>query len=261
MYAVRLKEISDVLALVMSSPSTAGKERARELFLRAAATIREAGAECPEEGFREQVDRMTALFEEAVRSGVTAVGSPEASAFIDAAARPVPRVPSEPDHGAPEPARPVGREVPTEAPANPGPAACGELLVRARSRRGMKQKDLAAELGISQGYLCRIEKGRCPAPAGELGRSMRRFIHSSGLAQEPGSPVSSALDRSPMKAEAAPGGGPGDAGRRADGREVEGSGKQLLVELLDVCSRLPDAELKELIRAARSLRGAGPPAP
>ena len=35
----------------------------------------------------------------------------------------------------------------------------GEFIKRERQRRGMRQKDLAAAAGVSEAYVCRLEKG------------------------------------------------------------------------------------------------------
>jgi transcriptional regulator with XRE-family HTH domain len=41
------------------------------------------------------------------------------------------------------------------------------LLKEARERTGLTQKDLAAQVGINNSYISRIERGTCPAPTRE----------------------------------------------------------------------------------------------
>lgn len=39
------------------------------------------------------------------------------------------------------------------------PPTYGQVIREARERAGMKQKDLAAKIGVSRAYLCQVERG------------------------------------------------------------------------------------------------------
>lgn len=64
----------------------------------------------------------------------------------------------------------------------------GALLRQARTERGLSQKQLAGQIGISSGRISRYENGESPVPlpeleqiADKLGMSIQEFTASSGL--------------------------------------------------------------------------------
>lgn len=241
MYAVRLKEIADVLRLLAEAgPRPDSDGAVRDLVAKAAAIAGEARRAGSDDGYEEQLERIAAVLEETVLRGVAAADSPEVAAFGDAPAENGRRGTGDP------PAIP-----PADASRERGPLD-GETLARKRCARGMKQKDLAEALGVSQGYLSRIENVNCPFPGGELGERLSEFI-ASGTARPPGGkrPGSSNPPGPPIRAltareNAAPlepqGAGSGDPPERTP-----------LAELVDVCSRLAEEQLIEVLRKARAL--------
>jgi len=49
-----------------------------------------------------------------------------------------------------------------------GDIARGERIAKLRTERGMKQKDLAAAVGMSKSTLCKLEKGKVSLRAEDL---------------------------------------------------------------------------------------------